>query len=204
MSEAGRVRAFLAVPSSQAWIESAQDLVARLRRSLPNASWTKPTSWHLTLVFLGEIPSVEARSFAEEFGPAARSFAGGEMSTSGAVVFPPHGPARVLAAGFASSATTESLVRLAREAHSIAARSIDRSTFTDHKPFHPHVTLARIRRPWPPESVDSFREELDAWKFPPWPADRCVLYESRLERDGAVHTPMGEWHLAESAPGVPA
>jgi RNA 2',3'-cyclic 3'-phosphodiesterase len=193
------VRAFLAVPSPHAWVASAEDLVARLRGALPNASWTKPASWHLTLVFLGEISSEQVRGFAEGMGPIARACAGGELTTSGAVIFPPRGPARVLAVGFASSAVTEALERLAREAHSVASRSIHNSQFTNHKSFHPHITLARVRRPWPRESVEAFCQEVGAWKFPAWPVRGCVLYESRLERDGAVHTPLVEWSLIESS-----
>ncbi|HEX7252676.1 MAG TPA: RNA 2',3'-cyclic phosphodiesterase [Thermoanaerobaculia bacterium] len=200
MSEPDSVRAFFAIPSSLAWVESARELVDRLRRSLPQASWTKPASWHLTLLFLGDVPREAARRFAEEVGPLARSSPQGQISSAGAVVFPPHGPARVLAAGFAPSPSVEELVRLADEAHRAASRSVPGSHFADHKPFHPHVTFARVRRPWRPADVDSFRRELADWRFPLWPVNRCVLYESRLERDGAVHTPMGEWPLASGAP----
>ncbi|HEY6931320.1 MAG TPA: RNA 2',3'-cyclic phosphodiesterase [Thermoanaerobaculia bacterium] len=196
MSEADPVRAFFAVPSSPAWVESAQDLVGGLRRCLPQASWTKPPSWHLTLLFLGDVSREAARCFAQEIGPLARSSLKGQLSASGAVVFPRHGPARVLAAGFAPSPSAENLVRLAEEAHRAASRCMPAAHFADHKPFHPHVTFARIRQPWSAAEVDSFRREVDAWRFPSWPVDRCVLYESRLGRDGAVHTPMGEWPLA--------
>ena len=57
MSDSNRVRAFLAVPASDAWIASAHELLGGLKPSLPDASWTRPASWHLTLVFLGEIPA---------------------------------------------------------------------------------------------------------------------------------------------------
>src|SRR5262245_2524063 len=186
MSESDSVRAFFAVPSSPAWVASARDLVERLRRSLPQASWTKPASWHLTLLFLGDVTREAARRFAEEAGSLARSTPNGQLSASGAVVFPAHGPARVLAAGFAPSPSAEGLVRLAEEAHRAASRCVADSRFANHKPFHPHVTFARVRRPWPAAEVDSFRREVGGWKFPLWPVDRCVLYESRLERDGAV------------------
>jgi len=200
MIESDSVRAFFAIPSSPAWVASARELLERLRRSLPKASWTKPTSWHLTLLFLGDVTREAARRFAEEVDSLARSTPRGQLSSSGAVVFPRHGPARVLAVGFTPSPSVEELVRLADDAHRAASRCVPDSRFADHKPFHPHVTFARVRRPWPPADVDSFRRELEDWKFPLWPVDRCVLYESRLERDGAVHTPMGEWLFAGEAP----
>ncbi len=48
MSEERKIRAFLAIPTDGLWVESARDLVARLKESLPRASWTNPESWHLT------------------------------------------------------------------------------------------------------------------------------------------------------------
>jgi RNA 2',3'-cyclic 3'-phosphodiesterase len=198
MIEPRPVRAFLAVPSPPAWVDSARNLVQRLRASLPEASWTKPESWHLTLLFLGEISGDAVRRFAAGIAPKVQACEGGDLQTGAAVVFPARGPARVLAVGFAPSAVTESLVALARDAHVLAADVVGSSDLGKHKEFHPHVTLARLRKPWPRESVDAFRHEVDAWRFPAWPVQRAIFYESRLERDGAIHTPMGEWSMAGS------
>lgn len=198
MTESRPIRAFLAVPSPPAWVDSARNLVQRLRASLPDASWTRPESWHLTLLFLGEISSDAASRFAAGIAPKVQACEGGGLETGAAVVFPPRGPTRVLAVGFAPSTVTESLVGLARDAHALAAHTVGPSDLEQHKAFLPHVTLARVRKPWPRESVDSFRQEVDAWRFPRWPVQRAIFYESRLERDGAIHTPIGEWPMAGS------
>jgi 2'-5' RNA ligase len=198
MSDSGRVRAFLAVPASGAWIASAQELLARLKPALPDASWTRPASWHLTLVFLGEILADAVARFGAKMPPLAENCPGGTLQGGSAVVFPSTSSARVLSVGFAPSATSENLERLARDAHTMAAGCIAPSHMAGHKPFRPHVTLARIRRPWPRPSVDAFCREVEEWKLPEWPVQRCVLYESRLEPAGAVHTPLQEWPLSGS------
>ena len=201
MSDSGRTRAFLAVPSDGLWVESARGLVARLEQSLPRASWTKPSSWHLTLKFFERITPGEARAFTAAIEPVAAGAVEGDIAASGAVVFPPRGHARVLGVGFASSPALEEITSVARDAEAVA-RGLGLQE--ERRPFHPHVTLARLRSPWPSEPVETYRKEVEGWTFPAWHVRSCVLYESRLLREGAVHTPLEEWSFAGGPRGVRA
>jgi RNA 2',3'-cyclic 3'-phosphodiesterase len=201
VKEGGLVRSFVAIPSDPMWVESTRGLLERLRNSLPEASWTRPESWHLTLRFLGEVPSEALLRFSSAVEPIAANTVPGEIQSEGAAVFPARGPARVLGVGFARSEILDGISRLAetaeKEARLIGAEDIRR-------PFHPHVTLGRIRRPWPPEAVESFRREVASWSFPVWQARACVLFESLLAPEGAVHKPLYEWSLAGGDRGVRA
>jgi 2'-5' RNA ligase len=201
MSDSGRIRAFLAVPSDGLWVESARGLVARLEQSLPRASWTKPSSWHLTLKFFERITPGEARAFAAAIEPVTSGAVEGDIAASGAVVFPPRGHARVLGIGFAPSPALDEVTRVAREAEAAARRL---GLQEEQRPFHAHVTLARLRSPWPPEAVETYRKEVEAWSFPAWHVRSSVLYESRLLREGAVHSPLEEWSFAGGPRGVRA
>jgi 2'-5' RNA ligase len=201
MSDTGRIRAFLAVPADGTWVESARALVARLGESLPRASWTKPSSWHLTLKFFERITPAEARAFAAAIGPAAAGAVEGDIGSSGPIVFPPRGHARVLGVGFATSPALDEITRIAREAEAAAGRL---GLPEERRPFHPHVTLARLRSPWPPEAVEAYRKEVEGWTYPAWNVRSCVLYESRLLREGAVHTPLEEWSFTGGPRGVRA
>src|SRR5262245_27168628 len=138
MADERFLRAFLAVPGDGLWTESARSLVSRLQESSPKASWTEPSSWHLTLKFFERIPGEKAREFSREIAPVAASVVPGEVATGNAAVFPPRGPARVLAVGFASSPALEEISRLAREAEALAGRL---GLETEKRAFHPHVTL---------------------------------------------------------------
>lgn len=192
MNDGDRVRAFLAVPPDPAWSDSAKALLGKLRPGLPDASWTRPDSWHLTLRFLGEVPRERLSEFASGIARAAARHAALRLSTGGPVVFPPRGPARVLGAGFAEDSGAAALASLARDAEE-CARAIRLEP--ERRPFRPHVTFARIRRPWPPDAVARFRDGVGGWSFPAWPVGVCVLYESRLAPEGATHTPVGRWTL---------
>jgi 2'-5' RNA ligase len=201
MTEARSLRAFLAVPADGLWVESVRGLVARLQDSSPRASWTKPGSWHLTLKFFERISSEKAKEFAQAIAPVAMSVVPGEISAGPASVFPPAGPARVLAVGFAPSPALEEILRLAHEAEAVSRRL---GFEAERRAYHPHVTLARLRAPWPAAKVEAFRREVEAWPFPAWLARSSVFYESRLEREGAVHIPIEEWSFSGGPRGVRA
>jgi 2'-5' RNA ligase len=195
------MRAFLAIPSDGMWVESVRGLVARLQESSPKASWTNPATWHLTLKFFERISREKAAAFAGEIAPIAAGVVPGEIRGGAAAVFPPRGPARVLAVGFIPSPAVDEIERLAGEAEAIGRRL---GLEGERRAFHPHVTLARLRAAWPPAKVEAFRAEVAAWSFPDWTVRSCVLYESRLLREGAVHTPLQEWSFIGGPRGVRA
>jgi 2'-5' RNA ligase len=192
------VRAFFALPPDPEWGESALSLVEALRPISPPASWTKPSSWHLTLKFLGQATRDALVSFAEAMRHASSECSGGVLSPGGAALFPSRGPARVLATAFATSGALSSVERLAARAEAQArALGLER----EDRPFRPHVTLARLRVRWPAAAVEQFRSTVGSWPLPGWRAERCVLYASQLGPSGAVHTEMAAWPLgAEGRP----
>ena len=191
------MRVFLAVPGDPDWVASAREFGARWRPVLPPASWTKPESWHLTLRFLGEIEETAAARFAEAL-TAEAAIPEAALPPGGPVVFPPHGRPRVAGIGFAPGAGVDALAAVARTAER-AARAI--GCEPEDRPYRPHVTLARMRESWGREAVETFREAAAAWSFPAWRAQSVVLYASRLDPSGAVHTPLREWTAAAEARG---
>ena len=196
------MRSFLACPSEAMWVECALSVVERLRETLPRAVWTRPESWHLTLRFLGDSVSPELVSgLAEAMEAASLETVPGEILAGPPAVFPERGRPRVLGVGFAPSPGLESVSGLARRAEEAAAGL---GSPAAERPFHAHVTFARIRESWPHEAVEEYRREVMAWTFPPWLARSCVLFESRLGSDGAVHTPLHEWTFQGGPRGVRA
>ena len=105
-------------------------------------------------------------------------------------MFPPRGPARVLGIAIGAADAVARLADLARMAER-EARTLGLAQ--ENRAFYPHVTLARIRSPWPPGAVTRFRDDASRRPFPAWRVRSCVLYSSRLGSGGAVHTPITEW-----------
>ena len=195
------MRAFLAIPSDPLWVDSARGLVDRLRSTLPRASWTRPESWHLTLLFLGEVDAAFVERFIGACEPPAFETVPGEIQTGPAVVFPEHGRPRVLGVGFLPSPGLESISRLAAAAQEASGRLGGR---VEDRPFHGHVTFARLRESWPATAVNEYRREVEALPFPGWQARSCVLFESRLDPAGAVHVPLKEWTFQGGPRGIRA
>ncbi len=195
------MRAFLAIPADEAWVDSARELAAGLRSRLPGASWTKPATWHVTVRFLGEITEDAAGRFAARLGRTVARLTPAVLLREGPVVFPPRGPARVLGVGFTAPAAGEPLAEAALAAEE-AARAI--GCPPEARPFRPHVTLARLRDPWTRSAVESFRDAVLAWPFPVWHARGLVLYRSRLDPAGAVHAPVREWGASPANSGARA
>jgi 2'-5' RNA ligase len=187
------MRVFLAVPPDPEWVERARALVERVRRGSPPASWTRPESWHLTLKFLGEVSAETAEAFGRAIEPALAAAASGSLVSRGALLRPGRGRPRVLGVGFAEG--SGGLASLADVASAAERASREMGGEPETRAFRPHVTLARVRAPWPREAVERYAREADAWSFPDWPVRRCVLYQSRLAPTGAVHTPLREWAL---------
>jgi 2'-5' RNA ligase len=173
-------------------------LSERIRPELPRASWTRPESCHLTLKFLGEVTAEQAERFASLLEPSVAACGAGELACAGPLLLPSRGRPRVLGLGFQPGASADRLGELARAAEE-SARAC--RIPAESRAWRPHVSLARVREPWPVRAVEAFCNEAASWSFPPWPVRRCVLYQSRLGAGGAVHTPLREWSLESAARG---
>ena len=74
----------------------------------------------------------------------------------------------------------------------------------DNKPFHPHITLGRVRRERPaPEALERLRETLhDARDWGPGAidVDDVALFSSTLRPRGAVHRVLAAYALEGANP----
>src|SRR5207253_6996563 len=50
----------------------------------------------------------------------------------------------------------------------------------DENEFRPHLTLMRIRDPWPPACIETFHGALRGYQSDPFTIDRVILFISQL------------------------
>ncbi len=145
---------------------------------IPGARWLKPDQLHLTLHFLGEVDGGEMRELVAALDElSAPAF---DMRLSGAGVFPPRGPARVLWVGVADPQP----VRVVQER---TGRILDRVGIDrERRKFHPHVTVARLDRA-PREDVADWVTGHSLYSSRSFLVDRVRLYSSVLGREGAKY-----------------
>ena len=153
----------------------AAHLAAQLNgRRLPGKA-VAPASWHITLRFMGATEErqrdqvVAAISAEADIAPFAIAF-------SGLGAFPGTTRAAVVWLGIASGAA--SLERLAAVCESAAQRV---GFAPEDRPFHPHLTLARVR---PPRDVGSLVDQVAAFPLRQ-PVSSVALFRSTLGRGGA-------------------
>jgi 2'-5' RNA ligase len=122
----------------------AADKGARWRDAVPTvrASWEREEKLHITLKFLGEIAPERVEALSVAASRAALSSQPFDLALEGAGAFPPRGHPRILWLGIndSSGALARLQTRLEEEC---AAAGFAR----EERPFHPHLTLARIRAP---------------------------------------------------------
>jgi 2'-5' RNA ligase len=161
-----------------------------------SASWTGPANMHLTLRFLGETDPSRLPAIGSALDAAVSGFATFEIESEGAGVFPSLRAPRVLWAGFREP------LELARALQDNIGTALSGAGFPrDPKPFHPHVTIGRIRSAADPGRVASVVASLAGRRFGVVPVSSVLLYESRLSPAGAAYRVIGR-HPLGGAPGA--
>jgi 2'-5' RNA ligase len=176
------MRAFVAVfPPPE-----VQGALIDAARALPTDAFrlTAPERVHLTLKFLGEVPPgdiLRLISALERIGRYGIPF---DASTSGFGAFPSTRRARILWAGIGDG--SEELGSLARAVeHLLEPEGFD----PEDKPFVPHLTLGRARRPVP------FNPSATALPELRFPVREVALVQSRHEPSGLMYSPLAGYRL---------
>jgi RNA 2',3'-cyclic 3'-phosphodiesterase len=135
------------------------------------------SSLHLTLCFLGDVAVERVPVVIEAL--SALSFHRFELEVAGVLFLPERGGKRVVALELEDCDGALTALQ-ADVAHMLAERGLYKP---EKRPFLPHMTVARYRRPGQPFSL----QNVNVTRFG---VDQMVLYSSLLERAGAVHTPV--------------
>ncbi len=167
--------------------------LAALRDETLPGRWTPTTQYHLTLRFIGEVD--EERAATIEQALAAVRADAFSLQGRGLGVFPSMRKPRVL---FAAIDPDPALMDLQTGIED-ALRTLGLDA--DAKSFHPHVTLARLRRA-APRTVRAFIHTHASSTLAPFAVTHFYLYESLLRPDGALHQRRATFPLSENLTGV--
>lgn len=184
------MRLFIASTFPDDVLREVNEHVARVKTRLPPSSWVRAESQHLTYAFLGE----QEESLVAELEPllCARlsKTPAFETQIHGCGFFPNSRRARVAWLGVTVPEKFEAVAVAIRGAVQVAGVKLDGSE------FKPHLTLCRLRDPWPPACIDIFNHSFGKVESRPFRVDRVILYSSQLNPKGAIHTPLREFRLA--------
>ena len=184
------MRLFLASTFPAEVLRELNDRVSKLRPRLPAASWTRPESQHLTFAFLGEQPESLIETLDTNVAPALAGVPRFESKLHSCGFFPNPRRARVGWIGLEPESAFAKVADAVRGAVSRSGVAIDASE------FKAHLTLMRIRDPWPPASIELFTHSLRDYASSAFSVDEVTLFSSQLNPKGAVHTALRRFALA--------
>jgi 2'-5' RNA ligase len=187
------IRVFCAI-ELPSWIrERAGEHIAALRSLAPDvrAGWERPEKLHLTLKFLGEIEQSRVPLLSAAAERAALSLQPFALSVEGAGAFPPRGPARVLWLGLKDATGALALLQQRLE-DECGVEGFPREA----RPFNPHITIARLRRPTGARSLAALHEE-KGFARAEFSVRELVLIRSELGRGGSRYTELSRHAFGE-------
>jgi RNA 2',3'-cyclic 3'-phosphodiesterase len=150
------------------------DHALELIRRAPGAPhWTPASRWHLTLLFLGDVPAAALGPLTTAVAPAVAGTRPMTLQLAGAGRFGSRRRPAVCWAGLAGDVAelTALAGRLAGAARAVGLPVEDR-------PFRAHLTIGRWR-PGRPADGD-LPERLAGYAGPAWPVPEVVLWRSHL------------------------
>lgn len=172
-------RIFCAIDLAASVRASLMRHINRLREAVPNAqaSWSPEENIHLTLKFLGEIQTSRVSNLSNAAARAVVTIPSFQITLENTGVFPKHGAPHVLWIGVhdESGKLSELQTRLEEE----CARD---GFAREERAFHPHLTIARLRKPQGARALAAAHEEM---RFEPVDIAVGELLVIRSEPSGA-------------------
>ncbi len=185
------MRAFIAMELPGAIRESLMSLRERLRRSGAKASWVHPDNMHLTLRFLGEVDQDAINALCALLEAEYRNCGPVTLAVAGVGGFPNRRKPSVVWAGI--EILSGDLMVLQAHAEQ-AARSIGLAP--EEKPFHPHVTLARLRDHRALGTLPAELEAAQTYWGGEFTAAVVSLFSSELRPAGPIYRCLREFPVS--------
>jgi 2'-5' RNA ligase len=194
-------RTFIAIELPAGVRQDIKQHIDRLRQAFPEvrASWSREDNLHLTLKFLGDVPVSRISTLSEACANAARQSASFELVVKGCGMFPPHGRPKVLWVGIQGRGPDSASSQVLLSGNSQSPLMLLHTSIEDAcaaagfapeaRPYHPHLTIARLR-----ESKDAraLAEQHEQIGFPEhaFTVSEIILFRSELSSQGSKHTAL--------------
>jgi 2'-5' RNA ligase len=185
------VRTFVAVEINATNRACAEELVAALKTAGADVKWVAPENLHLTVKFLGDVPLKETSQVCKAVGRGAEGVEPFELELRGAGAFPKASRPRTLwlGAGNGESQMVELHDRVEDALAELGYRK-------EHRRFHPHLTLGRVRRGGPGladlAELLAHHADFDAGRLS---VRRLTVFSSQLTPSGPIYEVLGRAEL---------
>lgn len=180
------LRLFLAIPIPAGVRQVLDDVMRQMRLSVrPRVRWAPPESIHMTLHFLGHLEEGSVGAVHAAVAPVAARYRPTEARLTEVGFFPDAVHPRVVWIGVAEPHGT-AIASLRED----VGKELERLRIdVDHRPWAPHLTVARLEAPVP---AAAFAAHVPETRFL---IDRLGLYRSDIGRGGARYTELHGYPL---------
>lgn len=192
MSASGDMwRVFCAIELAKSTRELVLRHIDTLKRAVPDASasWARDANLHLTLKFLGEIPQSSVADISKAASRAVAGVNAFSIRVEQTGVFPKEGQPRVVWIGI------NDLAGKLEELHASLEEQCAAEGFAkESRPFHPHLTIARLRKARHARTLAAAHKQLE---FEPVEVAvfELLVMRSELNSEGANHTVVSRHSL---------
>jgi 2'-5' RNA ligase len=184
------MRCFIAIPIPNEIHHELSRIQSQLKETEPDIKWGNPENIHLTLKFLGEIGQTKARIISQQLKGLTNKHSCFDASIGRPGAFPTLSNPRVIWLDINKNG--DKINNLQQEIEEkLQSLGFEKET----RPFHPHLTLGRVRSK---KNIQKLAEKLKALPLPqfnPVTIDKIIFFQSILKPAGAEYTVLDEFKL---------
>lgn len=201
MATAKTLRTFIAFPLNERLVSELDRIQRELKRRLPDRAvrWVKPSSIHLTLFFIGDVLPDRIEPIKDALGLIAKNAAPFSFYAEEVGVFPNPRRPRVLWVGVEQPEGKPLTVL-----HGAVNEAMENLGFTpDTRPYHPHLTMGRVRRRASGRDVRAIGEVMSKvriGRLAEVSVEEIILFQSILKPTGAEYHRLATLALSDSSP----
>ena len=186
----------MAVAISDAVRGKLTEIQARLKQTGADVGWVTPANIHLTILFLGHVFESQASALAAATDDITASYQPCTLEVKGLGYFGRAQSPRVIWAGLTGNRLTGDLQPLLTLQKEIATAAKKTGIYTDDKPFHPHLTIGRVRSAARAQELLRAIEPYRDTVFGSLEIQSVLLMKSALTAQGPIYTLLHESPLA--------
>ena len=174
-------RVFCAIDIGPEAAAQASNHINHLRQqfSASSASWNRDGRFHLTLKFIGEIPRACVDGLSLAADRAVNNLSPFSLRIEGSGVFPGKGMPKVL-----WLAIHDPFGKLAELQSHLEAECVQAGFAKEERPFRPHLTIARVRKPHDASALAVAHKEV-RWVPVEFPVAELLVIRSELSSAGS-------------------
>ena len=184
------IRSFLAIELPKLILKKIEEVQRDLRSTRADVRWVNPEKIHLTLKFFGNIEESRIDPIFKSIEEPIRNTPPYSIEVKGVGAFPQLRNPRVIWVGLVNG--KEILTSFQKQIET----QLEKIGFqTENRPFHPHLTLGRMKSSRGREEMVGRMEKHREEEFGDFQVERVILFKSDLKPSGPVYTLLREMKL---------